>query len=245
MKRSLLSFLMALMSFFALPITGFKAFCQSPNVKCTYLATHRISDGIKNMEDEHIREMIIQKMQNDKKEYDMLYSDDVYLFTQTSNTLDNDIKSIGQPNSYYMDFNTDSLFVQKYILDKEFLVVDTIIPYSWTISDERKTVNGIECIKATTTSGNNETVAWFSPEIAIPYGPLGYFGLPGLIVELETPTYIYSLMDISYPNEKFYFTKPTKGKVVTQKEFDQLEAENRKSRGDMLPGGVKVIRIGH
>jgi len=54
----------------------------------------------------------------------------------------------------------------------------------------------------------------------------------------------YTLQDISYPTEKLTFTKPTAGKVVTQKEFDQLEAESMKSRGNITPGGVKVIRIG-
>ena len=30
---------------------------QSQNVKCTYAATHVISDAVKNIEDAHIREM--------------------------------------------------------------------------------------------------------------------------------------------------------------------------------------------
>lgn len=34
---------------------------QSQNVKCTYAATHVISDAVKNIEDAHIREMVIQK----------------------------------------------------------------------------------------------------------------------------------------------------------------------------------------
>ena len=38
MKRCLLIFLMALISFLALPVTEFKAFCQVTNVKYTYLS---------------------------------------------------------------------------------------------------------------------------------------------------------------------------------------------------------------
>ncbi|KWW27672.1 MAG: hypothetical protein AUK64_2080 [bacterium P201] len=217
---------------------------QTTSVKCSYLAAHRISDAVKNMEDVHIREMIIQKMQGDKKMYEMVYSDDVYSFSLAGGTGDSDIKSVGQASCYYLDFGSDSLFIQRQILDKAFLVVDTISHSSWTISDERKVVNSMECTKATTSAGSYDVTAWFSPEIAVPYGPLGYFGLPGLIIELETPTYTYTLQDISYPTEKLTFTKPTAGKVVTQKEFDQLEAESMKSRGNITPGGVKVIRIG-
>lgn len=221
-----------------------EVFCQTKSVKCSYLATHCISDAIKNMEDVHIREMIIQKMQSDKKVYEMAYSDNIYFFSLAGGNADNDIKTVGQASCYYMDFGSDSLLIQRHILDKAFLVVDTINHSLWAVSDERKVVNGIECIKATTLTGSYSVAAWFSPEVAVPYGPLGYFGLPGLIVELETPTYTYTLQDISYPTEKLCFTKPTTGKVVTQKEFDQLEADNMKSRGNITPGGVKVIRTG-
>lgn len=225
-------------------ISGFCQTVQAENVKCTYLATSQISDDIKNMEDIHIREMVIKKLQEDKKTYEMSYSNDVYYFSLASNVVDNDIKNVGQANGYYMDFNSDSIYVQRQILDKTFLIKDTINRHSWVISDEKKAINGKECQKAVTSVGRYNVTAWFSIEDAIPFGPLGYFGLPGLIVELETPTYIYTLQSIVFPKETTIFNKPTEGRVVSQKEFDQLEIENMKSRGNITPGSVKVIRIG-
>lgn len=225
-------------------ISGFCQTVQTENVRCTYLATCRISDDIKNMEDVHIREMVIKKLQEDKKMCEMSYSKDIYYFTLVNDIVNNDIKNVGQANCYYIDFNKDSVYVQRQILDKKFLIADTISHPLWTISDEKKSINGKECQKAVTSTGRYSVTAWFSIEDAIPFGPLGYFGLPGLIVELETPTYVYTLQSVSLPKEATVFNKPTEGKVVNQKEFDQLEIENMKSRGNIVPGGVKVIRIG-
>lgn len=225
-------------------ISGFCQTAQTENVKCTYLATSNIPDDIKNMEDIHIREMVIKMMQEDKKTYEMSYSNDVYYFSLVGNVGDDNIKNVGQANCYYMDFNSDSVYVQRQILDKAFLVKDTVSHPSWVISEEKKAINGKECQKAVTSAGRYNVTAWFSIEDAIPFGPLGYFGLPGLIVELETPTYVYTLQSVSFPKEAIVFNKPTEGRVVSQKEFDQLEIENMKSRGNIIPGGVKVIRIG-
>ena len=65
---------------------------QSQNVKCTYAATHVISDAVKNIEDAHIRKMMIQKFQNDKKTFTMLYADGKYSFSEGSNGGDTGIK---------------------------------------------------------------------------------------------------------------------------------------------------------
>lgn len=159
-------------------ICGICQTAQTENVKCTYLATSLISDEIKNIEDIHIREMVIKKMQEDKKMYEMSYSNDVYYFSLANNVVDNDIKNVGQANCYYMDYNSDSIYVQRQILDKTFLVKDTVSHPSWVISDETKAINGKECQKAETSAGRYNVTAWFSIEDAIPFGPLGYFGLP-------------------------------------------------------------------
>jgi GLPGLI family protein len=63
---------------------------------------------------------------------------------------------------------------------------------NWTITNESKKIDSLLCYKATTIRESkikNETKfttieAWFCPSISIPYGPKGYHGLPGLIVEI-------------------------------------------------------------
>lgn len=73
-------------------------------------------------------------------------------------------------------------------------------------------------------------------------GPLGYLGLPGIVMQLDTPTYSYVLQEMVYLNETPSFEVPTKGKVVSQEEFNKLEAERIKSRG-VEAGKVRIISM--
>ena len=68
------------------------------------------------------------------------------------------------------------------------------VMYEWTITKETKEIDGYTCYKATSplfTDGKKSedsklnVVAWFAPKIPVPYGPNGYGGLPGLILELQ------------------------------------------------------------
>lgn len=214
---------------------------QSQNVKCTYAATHVISDAVKNIEDAHIRKMMIQKFQNDKKTFTMLYADGKYSFSEGSNGGDTGIKVVGLTGDIYIDMAKDSVFAQKYIVDKLFLIKDKYKPYEWTLTNEKKTINGKECTKATAT-GSIPVTAWFCTEIPLGVGPLGYLGLPGIVMQLDTPTYSYVLQEMVNLNETPSFEVPTKGKVVSQEEFNKLEAERIKSRG-VEAGKVRIISM--
>lgn len=73
--------------------------------------------------------------------------------------------------------------------DKDFFV-DKI---SWRIHDEYKNILGFKCQRATTTYSlpngiDREVVAWFANNIPVQTGPYKLLGLPGLILEIDTPT---------------------------------------------------------
>jgi GLPGLI family protein len=76
------------------------------------------------------------------------------------------------------------------------LIVNRQIIYEWTLHNETKMIDGYTCYKATTpvmslrnnfksTDRKFDITAWYAPEIPIGYGPVGYGGLPGLILELQ------------------------------------------------------------
>lgn len=79
----------------------------------------------------------------------------------------------------------------------------------WTITDEVKMIGDFLCIKATmnevTERGSNRfvkpVIAWFCPEIPVPFGPLHYGNLPGLILELQTESALFGATKIEFHKE--------------------------------------------
>lgn len=224
---------------------GFMSFvnlaAQTDNIKCTYLATRVIPESVKQMEDIHIRELVIAKMQKERKTFAILFSDNKYLCFESNAESSDDIQTVGAANNIYIDLNADSIIAQKNILDKDFLIKDKYKTYEWTLTEEKKNINGKECIKAIP-QGNQNVTAWFTTEIPLSFGPMGYLGLPGLIVQLDTPTQSFLLQEIINLKEQPVIKAPSKGQIVTQDEFDKLQKEKMKSRG-VESGKVKVIRL--
>lgn len=64
--------------------------------------------------------------------------------------------------------------------------------------------------------------AWYSPEIPINQGPESYWGLPGLILEINdgTTTILCSKIVLN-AKEKVDIKAPTKGKEISQKDYDE------------------------
>ena len=84
-----------------------------------------------------------------------------------------------------------------------------------------------------------EVVAWYSPQIPVSQGPLEYWGLPGLILEVNmgNTTMLCSKI-IMNPNEKSKIEAPEKGKVVTKTEYQEIISgkmqEMRNNRGRQM-----------
>lgn len=65
--------------------------------------------------------------------------------------------------------------------------------------------------------------AWYTPEIPVNQGPEGYWGLPGLILEVnDGKTVILCSKIVLNPKVKAEIKAPTKGKLISQKEFDEV-----------------------
>ena len=68
-----------------------------------------------------------------------------------------------------------------------------------------------------------EITAWYTPDIPVSNGPGSYQGLPGLILEInEDKTIILCTTVALNVKDKKEIKEPTKGKVVTQKEYDAI-----------------------
>ncbi len=79
--------------------------------------------------------------------------------------------------------------------------------------------------------------AWYTPEIPINNGPSDYYGLPGLILEVNEEKTNYLCTEIVMNiKEGAEITEPDKGKVVTQKEFDIIMQDKIKEMQEMYGG---------
>lgn len=138
---------------------------------------------------------------------------------------------------------------------KLFLIDDELKQYNWVLEDETRQVGEYLCNKASIliekkvlTDGINEKgeiiqkeqiittsiVAWYTRQLPISHGPSEYWGLPGLIIELNTGMLTYICTSIEINNNGLQkIKKPKKGKKITRKEFDVLYMKKLKEMQDM------------
>lgn len=100
----------------------------------------------------------------------------------------------------------------------------------WVISKESKKIDAYLCYKATfqesfvgRISGKKEyteIIAWFAPNLPFPYGPISFYGLPGLVLELKYKSTTYLVNKILISDKEIIVNFP-KGKSISQEEYDK------------------------
>jgi GLPGLI family protein len=164
----------------------------------------------------------------------------------------------GASGKYYKNTQTKTSAKENEFSGKNFLIKDSLKSYEWKMEQETKMIGNNLCFKATTiiempaNSGtfsfgrrNNDNkedekeeeekielvpvTAWYSMDIPVSHGPGDYWGLPGLILEINAGnTQIMCTKIVMYPKEKSDISEPNKGKVMTQKEYDEMLKEKMK-----------------
>jgi len=92
--------------------------------------------------------------------------------------------------------------------------------------------------------------AWYTPEIPVNQGPENYWGLPGLILEVnDGRTTILCSKVVLNVKDKAQIKEATKGKVVSQKEYDDIVVKKMEEMREMREknrgnGGGMPMRIG-
>ena len=91
--------------------------------------------------------------------------------------------------------------------------------------------------------------AWYTPEIPVNQGPDKYWGLPGLILEVnDGKTVILCSKVVLNPKTKTDIKAPTKGKEISQKDFDETSIKKMQEMREMYQGrggnGGGQFRIG-
>jgi GLPGLI family protein len=126
------------------------------------------------------------------------------------------------------DFEKNSAYELQKMLGKNYIIEDTLRPLNWKILNEIKEVAGYICMKASTFDPIKKVniIAWFCTDIPISAGPEQYFGLPGLILEINvdsdavllTATKVNLKKDQTLPS----FPKKPKGKKINFETYNNL-----------------------
>ena len=82
-----------------------------------------------------------------------------------------------------------------------------------------------------------EVTAWYTPQIPVSQGPGDFWGLPGLILEVNTDkTTILCSKIIMNPQEKVQIKAPEKGTVVSRKEYNETVKKKMEEMRTMYGG---------
>ena len=154
------------------------------------------------------------------------------------------------PGHQYKNVKTNSQVQNQEFYGKNFLVKDSLQPIVWVMGKETKEIGNYTCFKATASIPTNELTwynfswnrlnetaddsakddiamtiveAWYTPQIPVGHGPLEYWGLPGLILEVSAgnTTMLCSKIIIN-PKEQVEIKAPEKGKIVSKQEYQQI-----------------------
>lgn len=126
----------------------------------------------------------------------------------------------GSSNVYYYNSKTDEKFKQTSTLG-EYFRVNYSSP-EWKITKEKKEIAGYICYKALSSEENNQVTAWFAPDLSLPYGPLDYNKLPGLILELRNSKLFFKAEKVELNPLNFQLKRPSKGKKISSEDYKDI-----------------------
>lgn len=180
------------------------------------------------------------------------------------------INTGSQDRILYKNIAEQTFEQEQDVMGKEFLIKDALEPAEWELTGETKKIGDYTAQKATFTrivdsqrfsTGMTEmesvkdtlqVTAWFTPEIPVPHGPENYFGLPGLILELNNGgrVLICERIELNPSSDPVAIVRPDKGKVVSREEFRAIQEEGMKQmmnryQGKPGDGNQFTIRIGN
>jgi len=170
----------------------------------------------------------------------------------TSNEGGNTIKMIIQrpENQFYKDLQEKRKVEMREFLGKRFLIKDELETLQWKVTGEQQMILDYPCIKATLQDEDEEKniVAWFTPQIPVSNGPGKYGQLPGMILAVdidEGQRTLTATNIVMGESQADHLKEPTKGKEVSQEEYDKIEAKKKKEmEAEGGEGGI-MIKIRH
>lgn len=127
---------------------------------------------------------------------------------------------------YYVNLKENKTLYAMTMGGEKLLVVDSTKQLNWKLTKDYKKIGDYTCFKAQLLNGSEVLAykdgmaieAWYTPQIPVPFGPLQFEGLPGLILEVNVGNNTYFASEIKFDVDH-KIEQPTEGKEVQRKTF--------------------------
>lgn len=101
------------------------------------------------------------------------------------------------------------------------------IPKNWILQNETKIIDSYKCYKATSEyvvinsigEFRHPVIAWYCPEIPLPFGPNGYGGLPGLILQLQVRNVTFGVENIDFKSDENFEINKKSMKILSEEDY--------------------------
>ena len=145
---------------------------------------------------------------------------------------------IGAPSDFFQNLKNKESLHNISISNNMYQVDHSYKMKNWTLTTETVVIEKYTCYKAILKEYNSrtesylETIAWYTPDIPASFGPIGYGGLPGLILQLQYKTSVFTATNIILNPKKVNIENIEIGSKITVKEQVKLLRKGRKVTED-------------
>lgn len=187
-------------------------------------------------------------------QFESIYEEQQKLSSSTSGA--QNLNSYDKEGNYYKNLKTKTFKKAEESFNKNYIISDSLKNFNWKLKPETKKIGNYICNKAISIQKvtkeelkNYEiekaekeknktnffkleipkdkiTVAWYTMTIPVGQGPDKFWGLPGLILEVNDNNKIILCSKITInPKTPKSIKLPKNGKIISQKAFDKMEEE--------------------
>lgn len=98
--------------------------------------------------------------------------------------LQNATKSIGYEKRFIIDRRKKQQIAQERVALQVYQYEEPVPAIGWNLISGDSIIAGYDCKKAACNLYGREYIAWYAPDVQLPYGPYQFNGLPGLIFKI-------------------------------------------------------------
>jgi GLPGLI family protein len=232
-----------------------------------------------HMNDDMQKQLAAQLRKQFQREYTLKFNSDESIYTEVEKldapapAMSGGVNIVvsGGTDILYRNVKDNKMVRETEIMGKPFLIKDALEKRKWKLEKESKSIGEYTCFKATFTEEVTDrifssetdsiaevkkmrtTTAWYTLDIPLQHGPDEYWGLPGLVLEVNDGRLsILCSKIVLNPEKELKIIAPNNGKVVSREEFDTIQDKKMKEMEEQFQssgrrggdGNVVKIRIG-